>query len=468
LDVEKAKGSDMLKNTLIKMLIGLIVFGLGLSALFLWMSGSNLPENERVQVSQPAATTSATSTLSRSVQGTPCPLNEQDQLRVTQMIEKLKQTPVIAAEVEQELKHEAAITPLPPVIDHAYPVNSVEDLPQVVYNYPLSEDREYRPCVDAKNPGAPRLITSLDKSPDYYMIPFFKNSQLCALATVTWKDGLGRLSSMRPADHLPFVEVSEAIALVEQFTGQKVAGTPRVVNGDFIVAVGARPFWQMTTADDQVYYVLHGGGMYEEGEYALSTSVIQNRHLQFSPYISGAPTATPFPQNPRWPLSPALANYSYPFRSYRDLAQVVYHYPLLESSGAAGDCIRAQHPGSPVMIGDDYYLIPFFQDNQVCAMAITYENDQRTVYLEAADRVDPAPYGDSAQVITLFEKAFGQKVQGTPILVNTPSPFQPFWKVTAADGQLYYVIFQSILNEDGRFSKTISIVRARNWQPAGK
>jgi hypothetical protein len=225
----------------------------------------------------------------------------------------------------------------------------------------------------------------------------------------------------------------------------------------------------MTTADGQVYYALYyGWGMYEEGEYKISTSVIQDQHLQFSPYIPGAPTATPFPQNTRWPISPALANYSYPFSSYQDLAQVVYHYPFLENSGPTGDCIRAHHPGGLVYIGDNYYLIPFFQDGQVCAMAITHEKDQQTVYLDAADRVDPAPFGDSAQVITLFEKAFGQKVQGTPILVNAPSPFQPFWKVTAADGQLYYVIFQSILNEDGRFSKTISVTRAKNWHPVGE
>lgn len=458
------------KNTLIKGLIGLIIFGLGLLALFLRMRGTNPPTSEPVQMGQPAPTMSATGTLSQSVQGTPQPLNKQDELRVTQIIEKLKQTPITAAEVEQELKREAAIMPLPPVIDRAYSINSVEDLPQVVYNYPLADNDIYTPstCIRAKNPGAPLLIQSLDKSPDYYMIPFFKNSQLCALATVRWTDGLGRLSTMWPADHLPFVKVSEAIALVERFTGQKVTRTPRLVDGKFIAASGARPFWQMTTADSQVYYVLHGEGMYEDGEYGISTSVIQDQHLRFSRYIPGAPTATPFPQNTRWPISPALANYSYPFSSYQNLVQVVYHYPLLENSGPTGDCIRAHHPGGLVYIGADYYLIPFFQDDQVCAMAITHEKDQQTVYLDAADRVDPAPFGDSAQVITLFEKAFGQKVQGMPILVNAPSPFQPFWKVTAADGQLYYVIFRSLLNEDGRFSKTISITRAKNWRPVGK
>lgn len=453
------------KNTLIKGLIGLIIFGLGLSTLLLWMKGTNPPENERVQTAQPVATLRATYTLSQDVQGVPLPRNEQDGLRLTQVIEKLKLTPISAAEVELQLTQSAARTPWPYGIRPSYPVKSLEDLPDVVYeSYPSGD--EYMACIGAKNPGKPIFLQSIDSSPDDYMIPFYKNNQLCALAIVNWReDGFARWRMMIPTDHFFFADVAEATALVEQFSGQKVAGTPKLVKQFFNSFM---PFWQMTTTDGQVYYVLYGSGMYEEGEYVISISVVQARHLQFSPYIPGAPTATPFPQNPRWPVPPALANYSYPFNSYQDLVQVVYHYPLLESSGPTGDCIRAQHPGGPVMIGDSYYLIPFFQGDQVCAMAITYEKDQKTSYLEAADRVDPIPYGNTTQVIALFEQAFGQKVTGTPILVNAPSPFLPFWKVTAADGQLYYVIFRSILNEDGRFSKTTSIIRAKNWRPAGK
>jgi hypothetical protein len=201
------KGSKMKKlSTLIKILIGLVISASGLLALILFMSGTSpsrpgsaqagypAPVNKsNVQqlTGYPAPAKNGTSTPSKSVvniQATPRPLSKEDALSATRIAEKAQYVPsamelATAAADEERMRKVMALT-LPPVIDRSYPINSVEDLPQVVYDALRGDNGAYVPCVHAENPGTPIFLQSINKSPDYYMIPFFKNNQLCALSIV--------------------------------------------------------------------------------------------------------------------------------------------------------------------------------------------------------------------------------------------------------------------------------------------
>jgi hypothetical protein len=285
-------------STLLKILVGLAISGSGLFALILFMSGTSPSRpgsahagypapvdksNGQQLTGYPAPDKNGTSTPSKSaisVQVTPTPLSKEDALRATRIAEKVQYVPsakeLATAAADEERMHKVMALTLPPVIDHSYPISSVEDLPQVVYNYPLSEDRPYIPCIRAKEPGSPIFLKSIDKSPDYYMIPFFKNSQLCALAIVRWQNGLGRLSSIMPSDRFFFVDASEAINRVEQASGKKVTGTPILVQGQFRESFDpVTPFWQVTTTDGQIYYVITRlGGQIETNTFVETTTTV--------------------------------------------------------------------------------------------------------------------------------------------------------------------------------------------------
>jgi hypothetical protein len=262
------KGSKMKKlSMLIKILIGLTISVTGLLALILFMSGTSPNQS---------GSTQARYSTPVDAQATPTPLSKEDALSATQIAKKVQYTPsameLATGAAAEQMKRKAMVTPLSPVIDHSYPINSVEDLPQVIYNYPLNEDRPYMPCISAKEPGTPIFLKSIDQSPDYYMIPFFKDSQLCALAIVRWQDGLGRLSSIMPSDRFFFLEASEAITRVEQASGKKVTGTPILVQGKFQGSYDpVTPFWQVTTSDGQIYYVITRPGGQIEANTTIET-----------------------------------------------------------------------------------------------------------------------------------------------------------------------------------------------------
>lgn len=282
-------------STLIKILVGLVISVSGLLALILFMNGTSPSHPGSAQAGYPAPVDKSnaqqltgypapdknkTNTPSKSlagVQATPTPLSKDAAIMATQVAAKLMYTPSAAeladAEAGKQLRSSGIMLPLPPVLDYSYPISTAEDLPQVVYNFPLSED--YRPCVGAGNSGTPIFLQSISPSPDYYMIPFSKDGQICALAFVRWQDGLGRFSMITPADRLPFVEVSKAITLVEQASGKKVTGTPILVQGKFRESFDpARPFWKITTSDGQIYYVTTRSGMTENG-FVMTTKVIK-------------------------------------------------------------------------------------------------------------------------------------------------------------------------------------------------
>lgn len=256
---------------LIKVLVGLAISTAGLLALILFMSGNSPNRPGSAQTGSPTPI---------AVQATPEPLSKEEALSATQIAKKAQYAPsamelATAAAAEERMRKVMTLT-LPPVTDRSYPINSVGDLPQVVYNYPLSENRPYMPCLRAKEPGAPLFLKSISRSPDYYMIPFFKNSQLCALAIVNWQDGLGRLYSIMPSERFLFVEASEAMIRVEQASGKKVTGTPVLVQGKFQESYDpARPFWQVTTADGQIYYVLtRSGGQIEANTFVETVTTV--------------------------------------------------------------------------------------------------------------------------------------------------------------------------------------------------
>jgi hypothetical protein len=85
-----------------------------------------------------------------------------------------------------------------------------------------------------------------------------------------------------PSERFTFVEVSEAITLVEQVSGKKVTGIPMLVQGKYQEAFDPfNPFWKITTSDGQIYYVITQlGGLVEPNiTVATTTTVIKAENM---------------------------------------------------------------------------------------------------------------------------------------------------------------------------------------------
>jgi hypothetical protein len=159
-------------------------------------------------------------------------------------------------------------TPIPPPTPIYYPVKTIDDIPQVVLNSPYFRedvnDPVFGPCVKAANPGKALFVKSLDKAlADYYVVPFYKDSDVCGIAFVGVENGKGTLGAWSGAGGTPYPPISSADAeiLVEK-AGYKVSGEPQLVfqwlqegTSEFW------PFWAITTVDNQTIYVVYTRGV---------------------------------------------------------------------------------------------------------------------------------------------------------------------------------------------------------------
>lgn len=188
----------------------------------------------------------------------------------TRVAEKVWHTPEpdeIAAAATEMAERSQPYIPPPPKPEPSYPVKSLDDIPKVVLNDPYFQedvnDPIFGPCVKEAKPGAALFVKALDeKRPDYYVVPFFKDEQVCGVAMVGVKDGVGVMGGWSGADYkqYPLVSADEAVALVEK-AGHQVAGKPRLAfrrlregTNDFF------PFWEVFTTDGQTFYVVDTRG----------------------------------------------------------------------------------------------------------------------------------------------------------------------------------------------------------------
>jgi hypothetical protein len=174
----------------------------------------------------------------------------------------------IATFVNQKSHIPTADPRIPTPTKVSFPVASAADLSQVVYHDPFiaSSDTGLGACIQSKNSGQPQLIHSLDENPDYYLVPFFKDSHLCATALVDLNAGSGSVTAYGEAfgDQYPQVSADEAVNQVITKTGKQVMDKPILVSMKSLETGGPLdPFWQVTTTDNQVYYVIFITGRFE-------------------------------------------------------------------------------------------------------------------------------------------------------------------------------------------------------------
>jgi hypothetical protein len=160
--------------------------------------------------------------------------------------------------------------PQPTYQSPVYPVKTEADLPDVLYNNTdLMTAPGFDTCLNAKNPAPAFLVKSLNPAqPDYYLLPFYKDGKVCALAMITVDHGLGTVHGVGGIlwDRYPAVSSSEAVNLVEEKTGSNVVDPP--VLSFRIISVAKSefsPFWEVHTSDGQSYYVIFIVGNTENG-----------------------------------------------------------------------------------------------------------------------------------------------------------------------------------------------------------
>jgi hypothetical protein len=173
------------------------------------------------------------------------------------------------ATIDAQLK---LYTPPPPPTPVYYPVNSIADMPNVVFNDPFFgnvNNGDFGFCLKANQPSEALLIKSLNKkeSPDYYMLPFFEDGKLCSLYEVDLIDHMGTVGGWSSASgtKYPPVSADEAKRLVETTIGLSISDGPYL--GFRLLRESMdpyHPFWVVTTTDGQTYYVIYGYGINED------------------------------------------------------------------------------------------------------------------------------------------------------------------------------------------------------------
>lgn len=212
--------------------------------------------------------------------GKPEPTPILDPAEATQIASKLNYTPSpsdIAAEetyIAEMATYNAQsilITHSPPPTPVYYPVKSIADLPKVVLNDPFFgnvNNGDFGACVKADQPGEASFVKSLDYGEGYYVVPFFEDEKVCGVFLVTVQNGLGTAAAggQGRGEKYPALDAEEAKALIEKKTGQKVWGEPLLAFGNILeVPDPFCPFWVVSTADGQTYYVLGIVGVRDVG-----------------------------------------------------------------------------------------------------------------------------------------------------------------------------------------------------------
>ncbi|HEY88197.1 MAG TPA: hypothetical protein G4N98_00490 [Thermoflexia bacterium] len=143
-----------------------------------------------------------------------------------------------------------------------------------------------------------------------------------------------------------------------------------------------------------------------------------------------------------------------PIQSSQDVISAVLNDPLFKRSlddSAFGPRIKDAIPGEPVFVisldpkKNDYYLVPFYKNQQVSGIAVVGVVDGAGILgMWSNATYDKFPVVDSAEAQKLIE-AEGFKIKGEPRLVfrwlrESGDETSPFWEVETEEGITFYVI----------------------------
>lgn len=149
----------------------------------------------------------------------------------------------------------------------------------------------------------------------------------------------------------------------------------------------------------------------------------------------------------------------YPVKSDADIPQVVLHDPYFQKDANDpdfGPCVKAATPGKAFFVeyidnaSQNYYLIPFYMDYEVCGVAVVEVHNGKGV-MESWSKIlfvtKEFPFVNVDDAITAVQK-LNYQIDGDPVLAFqnlrgfTVSEITPFWKINTTTGETFYVIRQ--------------------------
>lgn len=258
-----------------KSIFQLFIYGFGIIFLFLIIDFFIPRANEQIRQAYPPPDNTQAyppSGLSELTE-----LSGDSEVRVTPIIINPKDKRVLSSQeinLLETYKYERGLIGTPPATGSIreptlsnFPITSINDLTQLIYlnTFYSSSNTEIGNCVQARTPGTPVLVHVLDGDPDYYIVPYFKNDQLCAKVSVEIRNGFGYLTGVGQAfgNTYPQVTADDAVQQVVTKTRKKAIGQPLFVFMKIREADPLNPFWKVVTEDDQIYFVIFFTGYTE-------------------------------------------------------------------------------------------------------------------------------------------------------------------------------------------------------------
>jgi hypothetical protein len=187
---------------------------------------------------------------------------------------------VMRASIPTKLAEAQKITT--PYQQSSFPVKTDADLPNVLYNDLdfFNSSSSYFTCFSARNSIPALFIKSLDPNrPDYYLVPFYINGQLCSLVKIIVNNGYGKVSGATgDMENAPssLITASEAISIVEEKTGLQITEQPILVFQQLYEGPDAYdPFWQVKASDGQTFYVVILAPQSSDGSFK-SNAIVMN------------------------------------------------------------------------------------------------------------------------------------------------------------------------------------------------
>jgi len=158
-----------------------------------------------------------------------------------------------------------------------------------------------------------------------------------------------------------------------------------------------------------------------------------------------------------------------------DLPDLVYKDPSLSIENASfSPCVQARQFGEAIKVTsltrgrDDFYVLPFYKDNIVCAKAVIElnHNAAHISVFSSGDFGEKFPALDAEEAVKLVYKETGKEAVENPTLVYISvreypnSISDPSWQVITKEGDTYYVVFSTGPVEEGYISTRVAILNA--------
>jgi len=160
-------------------------------------------------------------------------------------------------------------------------VNSIADLPAVVYNDPFYGDiqnPDFGECIRSYTPLKAVDVQALDSEGDYYILPFLLKGRICGLNIVFVNDGKGAVGgwSEFPGSKFPILSSLEAKNLFVLSTNTNITGEPILVYKEFVETSNPFfPFWMIKAETGETYYVISRMGI-DEASTLIDINMVVN------------------------------------------------------------------------------------------------------------------------------------------------------------------------------------------------